>query len=216
MGDVRGDLPQHIAQRAVVRQQLVGREAGEVQLLARVGVGRRGPRRQDLLEGVVALRPEGRSPGGVERLDAPVAVLEPGAERLGGAVREVMRDMAAQLVVHMPQRERRMLAIALGHHAGHPQRILPEHRRGDGVGLPSSLAEHRAVLELGGQDLGMAASQPRRRGGRRGGGERDPDTGLRKTVHRLVEPAEVVLPSRGSSVAQAKMATLTRFTRPRA
>ena len=48
-------LPQHVPQRAVVGEQLVGGEAREVQLLRRVGVRGGGPRRQHLVE-----RDEGR------------------------------------------------------------------------------------------------------------------------------------------------------------
>ena len=39
---VGGDLAQHVAQSSVVREQLVGGVAGEVQLLTGVGIRRRG------------------------------------------------------------------------------------------------------------------------------------------------------------------------------
>src|SRR5699024_10997260 len=99
-GHVRGDLAQHRTQGAVVGQQLGAGGPGEGGLLGGVGVGGRGAGREDLLEGVVALRPERGAPGVVQRLDAAVAVLEPATEGRGGVVGEVVRDVAAQLVVH--------------------------------------------------------------------------------------------------------------------
>ena len=122
--DVRRHLGEHAADVGVVGEQLVGGVALEVELLRRVGEGRRGARGEDLLELVVALGPERGPPRGVERLDRPVAALQPAAERVGGVVGVVERDVAADLVVDVPHRERRVRPVPLGDRPRHPQRVV--------------------------------------------------------------------------------------------
>ena len=102
-----------------------------------------------------------------------------------------MRHVAAELVVDVPQPHRRVLPVPLGHDPRHPDRVVAEQRGGDRVGLPTTLAQHRAVGQLW-EDLGVAAGRPRRRGRRRRR-ERDADAGLVQPVQDGVEPLEVVL-----------------------
>ena len=100
-------------------EQLVGGEPPEVQLLGRVG-GRSGPTRggQHLVEVVVALGPERGAPGVVERVDVvAVAAAQPGAEGRGAHVAVAARVVAAELVADVPQRQRGVVAVALGQRA---------------------------------------------------------------------------------------------------
>ncbi len=121
----------------------------------------------------------------------PVAGLQPPAEGRGRVVGVVVRDVAAQLVVDVPEPNRGVLPVPLRHGPGHPQGVVAEQRRRHRVRLPPALAEHRAVGELG-EDLGVAAGQPRRRR-RRGRRQCDADARLVQPVQHGVEPAEVVL-----------------------
>ena len=66
--------PQLVSQR-------VGGEPMEVELLRRVGEGRRGPRRQDLVPVAVVLAPERRAPRIVEVVESGVAGAQPLTER---------------------------------------------------------------------------------------------------------------------------------------
>jgi hypothetical protein len=99
--------------------------------------------------------------------------------------------VAADLVVDVPQRERRMVLVPLGHARGHAQRVLAVDRVGDRVRLATALVQHGAVGEAG-EDLRVLAREPRRRGRGRGR-ERDLDAGVVQAVHRLVEPAPLEL-----------------------
>ncbi len=157
---VRRDLPQGVTQVAVVVEQRVRGEPVEVELLGGVGVRGRDERGEDVVERAVTLRPERGAPRLVERVDRGVPLAQPLAEGVGGGVGVVAGDVAADLVVHVPQRQRGVVPVALGHARGHPQRVLPVDRMGDGVRLPPALVQHGPVREPW-QDLGVRARQPR-------------------------------------------------------
>src|SRR5205823_7247641 len=136
-----------------------GGEALVVELVRRIDERRRGARRVDLVPCVVALAPEGRPPGLVERRNGAVAPPEPGAKRRGGRVAIAGRDVAAVLIVDVPHRQRRMALIALGK--------APDQRAGrlavDGAAGTVLLApagpQHHA-LRGHRQALGMAGGEP--------------------------------------------------------
>ena len=115
--DVGRQLAQDVALEPVALEVLGRREAPEVELLGRVDGHRRAPRGGDLLPRAVALAPEGRAPGVVERVDRPVALAQPAAERLRAGLAVARADVRAVLVVDVPQRQRRMVAVALGQRA---------------------------------------------------------------------------------------------------
>ena len=134
--------PDHLDLGPVAREQLVAREAVEVEQLGRVAERRRGAWRHDLLERVVSLRPERRAPGAVELLDRAVPRGEPLTERRRRHVAVAVAHVASVLVVHVPQLEGRMPRV-------------PLHQSGDQLSCP--LAVHgraRAVL------LATADGQP--------------------------------------------------------
>src|SRR5262249_44223890 len=120
-----------------------GREALPIELLGRVDEGRRAARWANFLPRVVALAPERRAPGLVQRLDAAIAPLEPRAEGGGRFVAEALGHVAGVLVVDVPHRQCRVVAIALGQ---------PLHQRGGALAIGFAM---RAVL------LARARPQPR-------------------------------------------------------
>jgi hypothetical protein len=121
-----GDAAQQLALGPQVVLEGVGGEALEVQLLGGVGVGGGEPGREYLLEVGVALGPERRAPGVVERVDGLVAGAQPGAEGAGGVVGVVVDVVAAQLVVDVPGGERGVVGVALGQGGDQAERVLAE------------------------------------------------------------------------------------------
>ena len=120
-----GEPVQHVALDDEVVEQLVGGEAREVELLGGVGVGGRHAWRQHLLEVVVALGPERRAPRVVEpRHVVVVPAAQPRAERRRAGVAVAAGVVAAELVGHVPQGERRVVAVALGHPGAQLQGVL--------------------------------------------------------------------------------------------
>ena len=189
--NVRRALSQRLTLDVVAGEQLVRREAHEVELLARIRPCRRPPRRQHLIPVRVALRPEVGPPRPVQVLDRAVSLLQPLAESVGGDVAVAVGDVAAELVAYMPHRQRGMLGVAGGHLLGQP----PRGRAIDGaartVVLPPAVPQPDAV-DSHRQHLRMLVRHPRRgRGG--GGGEVHRDAARVQLVHDPVEPREVVL-----------------------
>ena len=182
---------QHVALGAVVVQQGVGGEAGEVQLLGRVGHRRRDPGRQHLVERRVVLAPEGGAPGVVELLDVAVPVGEPAAEGRGRHVAPAPPVVAAQLVGHVPQPHRRVPTVAARHLLDERQRVLAEHRRAGAPRLPAARPQ-RVPGVVDREDLRVGDGQPRRGCGRRRG-HVDGDAAVGQQLDDLVEPAEVEL-----------------------
>ena len=178
-------------QVGVVAQSGIGVEPHEVQLLGRVGIGGRRSGRQDVIEAAVALRPERRPPRIVEGVDVAVAVREPGPEGGDGAVGVVLRDVAPDLVVDVPQPHGGVGGVALGHPGGHRGRVATIDPGADRVGLASALVQDGAVLALG-KDLRVLPRQPGRRG-RGGGGQAHADAARVQLVDDLVEPLPVEL-----------------------
>lgn len=170
-------------------------EAAVVQRLGRVADGGGGARRVDLLQVGVVLAPEGGAPDLVDRVDRAVDGAQPAAEVGRAGVAVAGGDGDAVLVVHVPQGERRVVAVALGEAGGDV--------RGGGPVVGVAVADGGAGAELvahallgHGQRLGVGAVEP---GGRGGGGRAqvDADAVLVQQVEDPVEPAEVVLPRGG-------------------
>ncbi len=186
-----GSRADHLDLRPVAGEQLVAREPVEVEQLGRVAERRRGPRRHDLLERVVPLRPERRAPRPIELVDRAVLRREPLAERGRRHVAVAAAHVASVLVVHVPQLERRMLGVPLHQSRDELPRPLAVHGRARAVLLATADRQSHAVLGHG-QRLGMPHREPwrRRRGGR---GEVDADPVRVQEVEHLVEPGEVVL-----------------------
>ena len=118
-----------------------------------------------------------------------VPVAQPGAERRGADVAVAAGVVAAELVGHVPQRERRVVLVALGEGRAQGQRVLAVDRRARAEGLPSPRGERAPVLGDG-EHLRVPVGQPRRRRGG-GGGEVDADARRVQVVHLPVEPGEV-------------------------
>ena len=202
---------QDVALGAVVGEQLVGAEPLEVELLGRVGERGSDPRGQDLVEARVALGPERRAPGVVEPLDVGVAVRQPAAERLGAHVAVAQGVVAAQLVADVPERERLVAGVPLGHRGAQPQRVLHEHRRARAVALPPARPQGRAV---GGRPAGSPGAAPSARAGAR----RWPWRGRRGSRRRAggpgPRPASRTRSARAPARASAheKTPTVTRLT----
>ena len=188
--NVGGEFAQDVALGPVVGQQLVGAEPGEVQRLGRVGHRRGDPRRQHLVEAAVVLRPEGGAPGVVQLVDRAVAVGQPAPEGRRAHVAVAASVVAAQLVADVPEPNGRVRAVAPGHLADQPQRVLAEDRRAGAPGLPAARPQ-RPALGVDRQDLRVRAGQPGRGSGG-GGGQVDRDAALVQEREHLVEPAEVV------------------------
>ena len=189
-GDARREAVQDVPLHAEV---LAHGGVGEPLVVQRLGGvdGRRGePGRVDVLEVAVALAPEGRAPGLVDRVDRAVRGGEPAAE-VGGAGRAVAGgDGDAVLVVDVPHRQRRVVAVALGE--------LPrDGGRGPTV-VVVAVADGRPGAELvahalGGhrQRFGVGPVEPDGRYDG-GGAEVDADAVLVQQVQEPVQPAEVV------------------------
>jgi hypothetical protein len=124
----------------------------------------------------------------------PGALAQPEPERAGAGVAVAVGVDPGELVVHVPQDDRGMAAVApaeLFGDGGGRARVL----RGAGAeALPAALAEHMTgVVDEPG--AGVTAGEP---GRRRGGGraEVDQDPGAVQQVEHAVEPVEGVLPFR--------------------
>lgn len=161
-----------------------------VQGLPRVADGRRGPRRVDVLEAGVALAPEGGAPGFVDGVDRAVRRLQPAAEVGGAGVAVAGGDGDAVLVVHVPHRQRRVVAVALGEARGDVRggravvRVAVAYR-----GAGAELVAH--ALGGHGQRVGVLAVEPDRwrHGGR---AQVDADAVVVQQADDAVQPAEVV------------------------
>ena len=170
-------------------------EAPVVQRLAGVADGGGGARRVDLVQAGVVLAPEGGAPGLVDRLDGAVGAGQPAAEVCGAGVAVAGRDGDAVLVVDVPHRQRRVVAVALGEAGGDA--------RGGGAVGGAAVADGAARAELLAhalrrhrQRLGVCPVEP---GGWCHGGRAEVDAdavGVQQVEHP-VEPAEVVLPLGG-------------------
>ncbi len=128
--DVGGDLADDGQQLAVVVDEGPGVEACEVQLLPGIEGGGRGPPRwDDFLEGSVVLRPKRRTPGLVEGLDGAVSSFQPRPE--SGRIFFAMEfaHVAAKFVVHVPERQGRVIFVSFGEHAGHGGGVPAVHSR---------------------------------------------------------------------------------------
>lgn len=189
-GDARREPVQDVPfGHEVLAQGGVG-EAAVVELLRRVADGGCGARRVDLLVRGVALAPERGAPGFVDRVEGSVRGAEPVAEVGGAAAAVAGADGDAVLVVHVPERERGVVAVAAGELGGDAGGGLAvgggavADRPARAEGVPHALAADR-------QRLGVGAVEP---GGRRHGGcgQVDPDAVLVQQVEEPVEPAEVV------------------------
>ena len=187
--DGGGDAVQDVPLGAVVVEQLIGAEPGEVQLLRGVGDRCADARREHLLEAAVVLAPEGRPPRLVERVDVAVAVGEPAPERDRRDVAVAVDVVAAELVGDVPHRQGGVSGIPGGHRLDEPQGELAERRRARAPGLPPA-GPQPVPLPVDGQGLGVGPRQPGRRG-RGGRREVDGDPALVQQVHHPVEPAEL-------------------------
>ena len=186
--DALQDLPLHLVQF----EDGVGREAPPVELLGRVGKRRCTARRVDLLPVVVALAPEGRTPRRVERVERAVTPAQPLAERRGRLVAEALVDVAAVLVVDMPDRQGGMVAVAFGKTGDQLGRGLAVGAGMRTVRLPPAGPERYAVGRHR-QALGVPVRQPGRRRSR-GRCETGLDAVLVQQVKHPVEPAKIVVP----------------------
>ena len=190
----------------------VGGEPVEVELLRRVGEGRRGPRRQDLVPVAVVLAPERGAPRVVE----PVERRCSGRAATHGTRRHSRRSSSARCArrarcSRARARVRDGCRIARARARTSRRECVAEHRRAGAPGLPAAGPQPDPVGAHG-QHLGVLPGQPgRRRSG--GGGQVDPHPARVQRVEGLVEPVEVEAPvGPGSSSAQEKMPTLTRST----
>ena len=188
----RGNLGEHVALGDVERLERIRAEPLEVQQLARVHEVALADeaRRDDLREVVHALRPEGRAPRLVDRVDGAVALLAPALERPHRVVGVVEAVVAAVFVAHMPGDHIRVVLVVLGHSAAQVERVLAEDRAGGTPVLARARPAYVAVL-VAPQHLGVLLGEPhRRRCG--GGGQVDGDAGLAELVDDAVQPIEVV------------------------
>ena len=111
---LRGVPPDRVALEHEALEQRVGAEPLEVEPVRRVRHARRLPRGIDLVPGAVDLAPERRAPRGVERVERPVAPLEPGAEVRDGCLVVAVGDRSAVLVVHVPHHDGGVVRVPLG------------------------------------------------------------------------------------------------------
>ncbi len=172
-------------------EQGVGAEPGVVEHVGGVVERRGAPRREDVVAGRVALAPERRAPGVVERVEGVVAALQPVAEGDGAGVAVAGQVVAGVLVGDVPHRQRRVVGVAGGQAVGQRQGELAVQRRRRAPGLAAARPQGVAVA-VDREDLGVGRGEPgRRRGG--GRGEVDGDAVGVQQVHDLVEPLEGVL-----------------------
>ncbi|CAM5550247.1 hypothetical protein SALBM311S_01472 [Streptomyces alboniger] len=148
--------------------------------------------RMDLRPVAVALAPEGGAPGLVEGVEGAVPVLEPAPEAGGGLVAPVV---GAVLVVDVPHREGRVVAVAGGEVLGDGGGVAAVGGARVREVLASAPPLGAAVL-VDGQGVGVQMAHPGRRGGGRGCQD-DADAARVHQVHQPVQPAEVPLPRAG-------------------
>ncbi|MCY1227805.1 hypothetical protein D9M72_400950 [compost metagenome] len=137
------------------------------------------------------LGPEGRSPCRVQGFDAPVPTPKPAAEGGRVLVPVKLRNMAAEFVVHMPQRQCRVVLVALCQHPGDAGCVPPVNGRRRRVVPPGARAQHGSVSGDR-EDLRVLAHQPcRGRGGC--GREGHLDACCCQVVQDVVQPAKIVV-----------------------
>ncbi len=190
-GHVRRDAAQDLALHVVEFEQAVGRKAPPVQLLRGVGKGGGAPWRVDLVPVVIALAPEGRAPGLVERIQRTVAPLQPGAKCGRRVIAEAFGDVAAVLIVDVPDRQRRVMAIAFRQARDQFAGRMTPGVRVRAVGLAPSRPQGDAIGGLR-QALRVAPGQP---GRGRGGGRRQAslDAVRLQQVEHAVQPAKLIV-----------------------
>ncbi len=186
---LRGEPVQDVALGAEVGEHGVAGEALEVELVARVPRGGGGPRRFDLRPGGVALAPEDGAPGLVQRLQGLVALPQPAPEVHGRLLAVAGGDRCAVLVEDVPQRQRRMVGVALGQRGGDAGGGLAV--GGGAVADRAAAAEGQSPAVLGDrQRVGVALVEPGR-GHHRGGGQVHRDPVVVQQVQQPVQPAEL-------------------------
>ena len=129
------DLLDSVTFGLVEVEQHVVAEPLIVELLRRVdhGIAAHVTRQQHLVETVHVLRPEGRAPRLVQRVDGTVLGLAPRAERGQGVVGVVVAVVPAVFVAHVPGGHIRVVLVVFGKFAAQAQRVFLEHRA---CGLP--------------------------------------------------------------------------------
>jgi hypothetical protein len=101
---------------AVVARDLIRCEAPVVEPVRRMRLGDGRHRRVDLVEAAVLHAPEHRAPRAVQRIDRLIARLQPLAKPQHRRPRIAdHRLMATELVIGLPVRNGRMLAVTFGH-----------------------------------------------------------------------------------------------------
>ena len=160
-------LREHVPLRLVAREQRVGREALPVERLRRVD--RRGcpAGRLDLRPAPVALSPERRSPGLVQRLELAVPRAEPDTEVLRRDRAVAGGHVQPYSLPDVPHRQRRVASVAAGELLGDPDARLAVDRRARAVVAPAAELEPYP-LRGDGKDLRVLAHEPRGRSGGRG------------------------------------------------
>ncbi|CAH0250045.1 hypothetical protein SRABI76_03218 [Microbacterium oxydans] len=167
------------------------REPCEVEALGRVHDARGDGGCTDVLPCGVVLAPEGGAPGGVERIERAVLLLQPVAEGGDRVRRIVLADGNAVLVVDVPQHDGRMLCVPGSEGIRDPDDRLAV--GGSRVRGHAARAEaHGATLTVDHVRIRMVREEPgRRRGG--GGAEVDGDAVRVQQIEQVVEPGEVEL-----------------------
>ena len=178
--------------RPVKAQQLVRREALEVQGLAGIDQVRRAPRRHDLVPAAVPLAPEGGAPGSVQLLHGSVTPHQPGAECKRTFV--VVTDLP-QLVAHVPHGNCGVVRIPFGQRFrdGRSGPAVSGRRRAE---LVARAVPEGAAVRVHRKRCGVIVTQP----GRRrccGCGQAHPDATVVQQVQDAVQPAEVAGPFAG-------------------
>ena len=159
--DVGREAVEQVALRDQAAHQLIRGEAPVVQVLGRVDPAGGGAGREDLLPVGVALRPEGGAPRLVQLVEVAVAVAQPAAEGVGRDVAVAVGVVAAELVVDVPQDERRVSTEVLGELLDQSELAFPDDRRARAERLAGPGIQATAVV-VDGKDLGIAAAQPGR------------------------------------------------------
>src|SRR5699024_1397610 len=139
------------------------------------------------------LPPERGAPGCVDGVQRAVALEHTAAERLLREAREALADGSAVLVVHVPERERRVVAVAFGEGPGDACRRVAV-GGGRGAGHAAGAGAEGAARAVDHAGLGVVAEEPCRGSGR-GRAQVDADSGLVKQCEDLVQPRPVELPA---------------------